>query len=439
MVSLPVAFVAGHRPRHRPGPAPVEHHQPVVGVGHGRAGPLRACCSWPCWSGPRRCRRARAPPSARRGRRGRSGFRHTGDSLRKRVGTTGVLVTVVVAALLPLVLDVGRSFLMSQICIYGVIALSLTVLTGWAGQVSLGQFGLVAVGADMAAHLGGSVPAHPAAPLRRRGDRPRVDARRAHRPAHPRPVPGREHARLRPVHADLGAGHVVLDRAAHAQDHLLGPARPPVHADLATHVVRAGPDVGARLRLVLARRAHPVGPHGAAVARPRHRPAPDLGTRQRGGGRARPASRWCAPSSWPSPCRGSWPATPGCAWPSPPSGSAPTPSTPSISILVVSMVVIGGLDAIPGAVLGALYLVGLPAIFGSSTTIQFLTSGVRAHGLHPLPARRHGPGHAPARRPRHRRRGEPARPAQRRAAGPEPPPRSFPTPTPEGAVAEVGA
>ena len=38
------------------------------------------------------------------------------------------------------------------------IALSLTVLTGWAGQVSLGQFGLVAVGAVMAAHLGTSVP-----------------------------------------------------------------------------------------------------------------------------------------------------------------------------------------------------------------------------------------------------------------------------------------
>ena len=38
------------------------------------------------------------------------------------------------------------------------IALSLTVLTGWAGQVSLGQFGLVAVGALMAAHLGNSVP-----------------------------------------------------------------------------------------------------------------------------------------------------------------------------------------------------------------------------------------------------------------------------------------
>ena len=34
----------------------------------------------------------------------------------------------------------------------------MTVLTGWAGQVSLGQFGLVAVGALLAAHLGASVP-----------------------------------------------------------------------------------------------------------------------------------------------------------------------------------------------------------------------------------------------------------------------------------------
>jgi len=48
---------------------------------------------------------------------------------------------------------------------------------------------------------------------------------------------------------------------------------------------------------------------------------------------------------------------------------------PSFSILVVSMVVIGGLGSVPGAVLGALYLVGLPAIFGTTSTIQFVTSG----------------------------------------------------------------
>jgi ABC-type branched-subunit amino acid transport system permease subunit len=49
---------------------------------------------------------------------------------------------------------------------------------------------------------------------------------------------------------------------------------------------------------------------------------------------------------------------------------------PTVSILLVSMVVIGGLDSIPGAVMGALYLEGLPAIFGSTSTIELLTSGI---------------------------------------------------------------
>src|SRR5580658_7214421 len=40
------------------------------------------------------------------------------------------------------------------------------------------------------------------------------------------------------------------------------------------------------------------------------------------------------------------------------------------------MVVIGGIDSIAGALLGALYLVGLPAIFGTTETTEFLTSGV---------------------------------------------------------------
>ena len=69
-----------------------------------------------------------------------------------------MVLAVVVAALLPLVVSTGNSFLLSQICIYAVIALSLTVLTGWAGQVSLGQFGLVACGALMASHLGSERP-----------------------------------------------------------------------------------------------------------------------------------------------------------------------------------------------------------------------------------------------------------------------------------------
>ncbi|HUD15628.1 MAG TPA: ABC transporter permease, partial [Acidimicrobiales bacterium] len=82
----------------------------------------------------------------------------TETPLRRRVGGIGVVLSVVGAALLPLVVSTGNSFLLSQVCIYAVIALSLTVLTGWAGQVSLGQFGLVACGALMASHLGSSVP-----------------------------------------------------------------------------------------------------------------------------------------------------------------------------------------------------------------------------------------------------------------------------------------
>jgi branched-chain amino acid transport system permease protein len=49
---------------------------------------------------------------------------------------------------------------------------------------------------------------------------------------------------------------------------------------------------------------------------------------------------------------------------------------PTTSFVIISMVVIGGLGSIPGAILGALYLEGLPAIFGSNQTIQFLTSGL---------------------------------------------------------------
>ena len=85
-------------------------------------------------------------------------MRATTDALRRRVSVSGMWLAIVVATLLPLVLSVGNDVLMSQICIYAVIALSLTMLTGWAGQVSLGQFGLVAVGALVAVHLGTSLP-----------------------------------------------------------------------------------------------------------------------------------------------------------------------------------------------------------------------------------------------------------------------------------------
>ena len=128
----------------------------------------------------------------------------------------------------PVVLDIGHVYLMSQVCIFAVIALSLTILTGWGGQVSLGQFGLVGVGAVVAARLGIERAARAAAAARRGGDRGRRRPRRAPRAAGARPLPGRQHPRLRAVHAGDGAGHAVLDHAARAPPGLHRAARSPV-------------------------------------------------------------------------------------------------------------------------------------------------------------------------------------------------------------------
>src|SRR5947199_9081 len=49
-------------------------------------------------------------------------------------------------AVLPFMLPPGKQQLAALIVIYAVIAVSLVVLTGWAGQISLGQFALVGFG-----------------------------------------------------------------------------------------------------------------------------------------------------------------------------------------------------------------------------------------------------------------------------------------------------
>ena len=49
---------------------------------------------------------------------------------------------------------------------------------------------------------------------------------------------------------------------------------------------------------------------------------------------------------------------------------------PDESLRVVAMTVIGGLGSVGGALLGALYVIGLPALFGDSATVGLLTSGI---------------------------------------------------------------
>lgn len=63
----------------------------------------------------------------------------------------GGFVVVALAAGLPLWLGPSQQFRMATVAALGVLALSVVVLTGWAGEVSLGQMGFAAVGGAVGA------------------------------------------------------------------------------------------------------------------------------------------------------------------------------------------------------------------------------------------------------------------------------------------------
>ncbi|HSP02564.1 MAG TPA: hypothetical protein VLR27_03635 [Acidimicrobiales bacterium] len=68
-----------------------------------------------------------------------------------RVGIAAVLAAVALA--LPHVLAVDQSLKASAVMVYAILAMSIVVLTGWAGQVSLGQVAFFAIGAATGAKL----------------------------------------------------------------------------------------------------------------------------------------------------------------------------------------------------------------------------------------------------------------------------------------------
>jgi branched-chain amino acid transport system permease protein len=66
-----------------------------------------------------------------------------------------VLIVLAVLGVLPFVLSVGRTNIAGVIAINAIVGLSIVVLTGWAGQISLGQYGFVGI----AALVGGALTA----------------------------------------------------------------------------------------------------------------------------------------------------------------------------------------------------------------------------------------------------------------------------------------
>jgi ABC-type branched-subunit amino acid transport system permease subunit len=297
------------------------------------------------------------------------------DALRRRVSVSGMWGAALGAALLPLLLNVGNNYLFSQVCVYAVIALSLTVLTGWAGQVSLGQFGLVAVGALVAAHLGSSVPL----PLLLlfAGAITAVVAIIIGLPA--LRMPGlflavttlgfaifmQEAVLATPCWTVPGIHKMLCTGLPNPASTLIG--RPSLfglnlHSErsfawfslavliLSIFAVRIWRDKGIARRLV-AVRDNELGAAAMGI--------PVLRTKLMAFGLSGFMAGYAG----------------ACLAFSTQRFSTAT-FDPTVSFIIISMVVIGGLGSIPGAVLGALYLEGLPALFGANPTIQFLTSGL---------------------------------------------------------------
>ena len=294
---------------------------------------------------------------------------------RDRVGTAGVGLVLALAVVLPLFLSVGNSYLMSQICIFAIVAISLTVLTGWAGQVSLGQFGLVAVGAIMAAHLGGSVPL------------PLLLLFAGAVTAAVAVVVGLPALRVRGLYLAVS----TLGFALFMQESVLSTTcwdLPVLHKSLCTGLPNAQSTLISRpdlfgigldsersfawfslgllvLTVLVARMWRDRGVARRLVAVRDN----EMGAAMMGIPVVRTKLLAFAISGFIA-------GYAGVALAFATERFSATTFSPTESILVISMVVIGGLGSIPGAVLGALYLVGLPAIFGTTSTIEFLTSGV---------------------------------------------------------------
>ena len=77
-------------------------------------------------------------------------------NLREVVLTRGVLTAIAAfcAFVLPVILDEKYAGRFTIVVITAMVAVSLVVLTGWAGQISLGQFGFAGIGAAVAGALG---------------------------------------------------------------------------------------------------------------------------------------------------------------------------------------------------------------------------------------------------------------------------------------------
>ena len=277
----------------------------------------------------------------------------------------GLLALAIFAIVLPLlVTKPSRHQLFAQVAVFALIALSVTVLTGWAGQLSLGQFAFAGLGtfttaAFMAKGVGFAVSAVLAALVGL------ITAVIVGLPA--LRVKGLLLAVTTLAFAVFcGAWLLDLD--------ILDGGRPSIRVP---RTIEAGINFSSQRTfywLCIAVLAVTM----ALAAR----------IRRRGLGRRLIAVReneTAAASMTISPARtklfafaigGAFAALAGALYGGVLGRLDTAAFAPEMSVKVVAIAVIGGLGSVTGAVIGAIWVIGLPALFGDSPEISLATSGV---------------------------------------------------------------
>jgi len=279
------------------------------------------------------------------------------------IGAAAALVGV--AVVLPLV--AGRSselFSLSRVALYAVVGLSVVVLTGWTGQLSLGQFAVVGVGTFGAAALEShGVPFWATVPIA--GALAAAVSVLVGVPA------------LRARGLDLAVTTLALAVAAGSwlftQSWLLGPG--------GVALVNRGRLAGIDLRGPLAYYEACVAVLALALAAVAGVRRADLGRRLL----AVRANEQRAAASGVPPARsklvgfalaGVLAGVAGALLAGLRVRSGPADFGPQESLQVVALAVIGGAGSASGAVLGAVFVLGVPAIFGDTTVAGLLPTGL---------------------------------------------------------------
>lgn len=283
----------------------------------------------------------------------------------RRGGHVAGLAGIVAAALLPVFFgSASQTFLFGRMLVFAIVGLSVTMLTGWAGQLSLGQFAMVGLGAMTTVFLHDRGMPYGAAV-----------AYSVVAGALVALLVGFPALRLRGLY--LAVTTLSFAVAARewffTQDWFLG--------DSSVVFVQAGTTMGVDFNaqktfyflclaalvvaVVITQRVRASGIGRSIIAvRDNEKAAASFGIS--------PSATKLLAFALP----GAVAAFAGSLLAGLTVQFGPDAFAPADSLAIVAMAVIGGLGSITGAVLGAVYVVGLPAMLGPTPAVKLATSGI---------------------------------------------------------------